>query len=162
MPSAFSVANSPLTANGTIAVTGAGNATQYVRGDGQLATLPTNGGGGGASVSYYLNGSINQGTIGGVTYYEMNKTPIIGAGTDFSRSSNGYIASFLTDANDPALLNIPAGNFNFETYFQASSGGGSPTFYIELYKYDGTTFTLIASNSASSRNACSFATSSAN
>jgi len=149
MPSAFNVANSPLTANGTIAVTGAGNATQYVRGDGQLATLPTNGGGGGASVSYYLNGSINQGTIGGVTYYEMNKTPIIGAGTDFSRSSNGYIASFLTDANDPALLNIPAGNFNFETYFEASSGGGSPTFYIELYKYDGTNFTLIASNSGS-------------
>jgi hypothetical protein len=149
MPSAFNVANSPLTANGTIAVTGAGNATQYVRGDGVLATLPTSGGGGGASVSYYLNGSINQGTIGGVTYYEMNKTPIIGAGTDFTRSSNGYIASFLTDANDPALLNIPAGNFNFETYFQASSGGGSPTFYIELYKYDGTTFTLIASNSGS-------------
>jgi hypothetical protein len=147
MPTAFNVANSPLTANGTIAVTGAGNATQYVRGDGALATLPTNGGGGGASVSYYLNGSINQGTLGGVTYYEMNKTPIIGAGTDFTRNSNGYIASFLTDANDPALLNIPAGNFNFETYFEASSGGGSPTFYIELYKYDGTTFTLIASNS---------------
>jgi hypothetical protein len=79
----------------------------------------------------------------------MNKTPIIGAGTDFTTSSNGYIASFLTDANDPALLNIPAGNFNFETYFEASSGGGSPTFYIELYKYDGTTFTLIASNSTS-------------
>ena len=78
----------------------------------------------------------------------MNKTPIIGAGTDFSRSTNGYIASFLTDANDPALLNIPAGNWNFETYFEASSGGGSPTFYIELYQYDGTTFTLIASNSA--------------
>jgi hypothetical protein len=79
----------------------------------------------------------------------MNKTPIIGAGTDFTTSSNGYIASFLTDANDPALLNIPAGNFNFETYFEASSGGGSPTFYIELYKYDGTNFTLIASNSTS-------------
>ena len=147
MPSAFAVSSSPVTGSGTISVTGAGNATQYVRGDGQLATLPTNGGGGGASVSYYLNGSINQGTIGGVTYYEMNKTPIIGAGTDFSSSSNGYIASFLTDANDPALLNIPAGNWNFENYFQASSGGGSPTFYIELYKYDGTTFTLIASNS---------------
>jgi hypothetical protein len=44
-------------------------------------------------------------------------------------------------------LNIPAGNWNFETFFEASSGGGSPTFYIELYKYDGTTFTLIASNS---------------
>jgi hypothetical protein len=149
MPSAFNVANSPITTSGTLAVTAAGNATQYIRGDGVLANLPTSGEGGGASVSYYLNGSVNQGTLGGVTYYEMNKTPIIGAGTDFTRSSNGYIASFLTDANDPALLVIPAGNWNFETYFQASSGGGSPTFYIELYKYDGTTFTLIASNSTS-------------
>ena len=149
MPSAFNVASSPVTTNGTIAVTAAGNATQYVRGDGVLATLPTSGEGGGASVSYYLNGSVNQGTIGGVTYYEMNKTPIIGAGTDFTRNSNGYIASFLTDANDPALLVIPAGNWNFETYFEASSGGGSPTFYLELYKYNGTTFTLVASNSGS-------------
>ena len=149
MPSAFNVANSPITTSGTIAVTAAGNASQYIRGDGVLANLPTSGEGGGASVSYYLNGSVNQGTIGGVTYYEMNKTPIIGAGTDFTTSSNGYIASFLTDANDPALLVIPAGNWNFETYFEASSGGGTPTFYIELYKYDGTTFTLIASNSTS-------------
>jgi hypothetical protein len=146
MPSAFEVANSPLTSNGTIAVTGAGTVAQYVRGDGSLADFPESIGSG-ASVSYYLNGSVNQGTIGGVTYYEMNKTPIIGAGTDFTRNSNGYIASFLTDANDPSLLVIPAGNWNFETYFEASSGGGSPTFYLELYKYDGTTFTLIASNS---------------
>jgi hypothetical protein len=151
MPSAFNVANSPVTGSGTIVVTGAGNATQYVRGDGVLATLPTSGEGGGSSVSYYLNGSINQGTIGGVTYYQMNKTPIIGAGTDFSTSSNGYIASFLTNANDPALLKIPSGNWNFETYFSSSSGGGSPSFYIELYKYDGTTFSLIASNSGSPR-----------
>jgi len=41
MPSAFSVANSPLTANGTLAVTGAGTTAQYVRGDGSLATFPT-------------------------------------------------------------------------------------------------------------------------
>jgi hypothetical protein len=148
MPSAFEVANSPLTSNGTIAVTGAGTVAQYVRGDGSLADFPQSIGSG-ASVSYYLNGSVNQGTIGGVTYYEMNKTPIIGAGTDFTRNSNGYIASFLTDANDPSLLVIPAGNWNFETYFEASSGGGSPTFYLELYKYDGTTFTLVASNSGS-------------
>lgn len=147
MPSAFNVSNSPITTSGTIAVTGAGVASQYVRGDGTLANFPTSGGGGGASVSYYLNGSINQGAIGGVTYYEMNKTPIIGAGTDFTISTNGYIASFLTDAGDPALLNIPAGNWNFEMFFSASSGGGTPSFYVELYKYDGTTFTLISSGS---------------
>lgn len=145
MPSAFTVSNSPLTSNGTIAVTGSGLASQYVRGDGSLGDFPGGGGGGGASVSYYLNGSVNQGTIGGVTYYEMNKTPILGAGTNFIINGNGYIASFLTDANDPNLLKIPAGNWNFEMFFQASSGGGNPTYYVELYKYNGTTFTLIAS-----------------
>jgi hypothetical protein len=40
MPSAFSVANSPLTANGTIAITGAGSALQYIDGTGALRTFP--------------------------------------------------------------------------------------------------------------------------
>jgi hypothetical protein len=149
MPSAFSVANSPITGSGTIAVTGAGTVSQYIRGDGSLADFPQGGGGGGASVNYYLNGSVSQGTIGGIPYLEMNRTPILGAGTDFTINANGYIASFITDAGDPALLEIPGGNWNFETYFQASSGGGSPSFYVELYKVNsGGTATLIASNSA--------------
>jgi hypothetical protein len=148
MPTAFSVANSPVTSTGTLAVTANGLASQYIRGDGQLADFPTGGGGGGSSVSYYLNGSVNQGTFVGNTYYEMNKVPIFGAGTDFSIGADGYIAQFITDANDPNSLLIPAGNWNFETYFSASSGGGTPSFYVELYKYSGTTFTLIASNSA--------------
>lgn len=41
MPSAFMVSNTPLTINGTIAVTGAGTTAQYVRGDGSLATFPS-------------------------------------------------------------------------------------------------------------------------
>ena len=146
MPSAFTVSGSPLTADGTITITGAGLASQYVRGDGTLANFPTSSGGG-SSVSYYMNGSVNQGTILGNVYYEFNKTPIIGAGTDFTINANGYITQFITDANDPALLEIPGGNWNFEMYFSASSGGGTPSFYVELYKYDGTSFTLIASNS---------------
>jgi len=113
MPTAFNVSGSPITSAGTLSVTAAGVASQYIRGDGQLATLPTTGGGG-SSVSYYLNGSVNQGTFGGNTYYQMNKTPVIGTGTDFTISSNGYIASFITDAGDPDLLNIPAGNWDFE------------------------------------------------
>jgi hypothetical protein len=40
MPAAFAVANSPLTSNGTIEVTGAGTTAEYVRGDGSLATFP--------------------------------------------------------------------------------------------------------------------------
>ena len=150
VPSAFSVTGSPITTAGTLAITGAGLSTQYVRGDGQLANFPTTSGGG-SSVSYYLNGSINQGTIGGSTYYQMSKTAIFGAGTDFTRTNaqgNGLIAQFITDVNDPNVLLIPGGNFNLELYFSASSSGGTPSFYVELYKYDGTTFTLLATDVA--------------
>jgi ABC-type phosphate/phosphonate transport system substrate-binding protein len=147
MPSAFSVANSPITSSGDIAVTGAGLISQYVRGDGSLANFPASTGGG-ASQSFYLNGSVSQGTFGGVAFKEMDRVPILGAGTDFTINTNGYIQSFITDANVPNLLEIPAGNWTFETYFSASSGGGSPSFYLELYKWNGTTLSLIASNSA--------------
>ena len=151
MPSAFSVSNSPIISSGTIAVTGAGTVSQYVRGDGTLANFP-NSTGGGASVNYYLNGSVSQGTFGGDIYYQMSKTPILGAGTNFIRtngSGDGYIASFITDAGDPSLLNIPGGNWNLEFYFQASASGNSPQFYAEIYKVSATNvFTLVASGSA--------------
>jgi len=83
-----------------------------------------------------------------VAFKEMDRTPVFGAGTDFTINANGYIQSFITDANVPNLLEIPAGNWNFETYFSASSSGGSPSFYVELYKWNGATLSLIASNSA--------------
>jgi len=146
MPSAFNVANSPITTSGSLDVTAIGTASQYIRGDGVLATFPASSGGG-SSVSYYLNGSVSQGTFGGIAFKEMSKTPILGVGTDFSINADGYIESFITDAGDPNQLLIPAGNWNFETYFSASSSGGSPSFYVELYKWNGTTLSLIASNS---------------
>ena len=144
MPSAFSVTGSPITTTGTLAVTALGSASQYIRGDGVLATLPT-GGSGGSSVSYYLNG----GTAASVgTYYQMSTTAVVGANADFTRTGNGLISQFLTDAGDPNRLQIPAGNWNFEMFFSMSSNGGTPEFYVELLKYDGTTFTSIASSSA--------------
>ena len=150
MPSAFTVSSSPVTGSGTIAVAGAGISSQYIRGDGTLATFPTSTGGG-SSFNYYLNGSISQGTFGGTPYYQMSRTPVFEAGTNFTRTNgdgNGYIASFITDAGDPSQLNIPGGNWNVEFWFQASSGGGTPSFYAELYKVDvANAFTLIASDS---------------
>ena len=98
------------------------------------------------SVSYYLNSSVSQGTIGGVAYRELSKEPIIGTGTDISISTTGYVASYLTDANDPDVLSIPGGNFNCEFYFSVNNNTGNPFFYAELYKYDGTTFTLLGSS----------------
>jgi hypothetical protein len=146
MPAAFGVSNSPLTANGTIGVTALGYPSQYIRGDGTLADFPTSGGGG-SSVSYYLNGGTSQGTIGGTTYYEMSKTADTGAGVDFNKTGDGFITAFLTDAGDPALLQIPAGNWNYEIYASMSSNGGTPEMYAELYVYNGTTFTLLSTSS---------------
>jgi hypothetical protein len=146
MPNAFSIANSPITSSGTLAVTANGVASQYIRGDGQLATLPSSPSGGGASISYYLNGSVPASVA---TYEQMSKTPVFGTGTNFTTSSNGLIAQFLTDAGDPSLINIPGGAWLIDLYFNADSAGGTPNFYVELYKYDGVTFTLIASNVSS-------------
>jgi hypothetical protein len=147
MPAAFSVSGSPLTSNGTLIVTGAGAASQYVRGDGTLADFPTQTGGG-SSVSYYLNSSVSQGTLGGVAYRQLSKNPVAGAGTDITATTNGYIASYITDANDPSLLEVPGGNFNCEFYFSVNSNNHDPFIYAELYKYDGTTFTLLGSSQA--------------
>ena len=85
MPVAFSVANSPITTSGTLEVTAVGNATQYIRGDGQLATLPA-GGGGSSSVNYYLNGSVAASVA---TYQQMANTAVIGTGTNFPLVGNG-------------------------------------------------------------------------
>ena len=149
----------PITANSFIK--SGGTSSEILAADGSVITAGTNititggqissvggSGGGGSSVNYYLNGGTSQGTFGGTTYYEFSKTAVIGTGADFNRNTNGYIASFITDVADPSLLLIPAGNWNLEFFFSSSSAGGSPSFYTELYKYDGTTFTLIASGSA--------------
>jgi hypothetical protein len=152
-------ATSSITANSF--VKSGGTSSQILAADGSIITAGNNititggqissvggAGGGGSSVNYYLNGGTSQGDFGGTTYYEFSKTPVIGTGADFNRNTNGYIASFITDVADPSLLLIPAGNWNLEFFFSSSSAGGSPSFYAELYKYDGTTFTLIASGSA--------------
>jgi hypothetical protein len=144
MPTAFTVSNSPITGSGAIAVTGAGLSSQYIRGDGQLATFPTSTGGG-SSVYYYLNGSINASVIG---YKQLDNTAIIGAGTDFNLTGNGLIAQFLTNVANPNRNLIPSGAWNFEMFFSMSSVGGNTKFYVELLKYNGTIFTSISSTIA--------------
>jgi hypothetical protein len=78
----------------------------------------------------------------------MSKIAVIGTGVDFNKSGNGLISQWLTGVGDPNVTEIPAGNWNFEMYFSASSNGGVPKFYIEILKYNGATFTTIANNSA--------------
>lgn len=144
MPEAFSVANSPLTANGTLEVTAIGTSSQFIRGDGTLATIPSTGGGN--NVSFYLNGGTAASVAG---YYQMSNIAVVGTNADFTRVGNGLISQWLTDVGSPNVLSIQAGNWNFEIYMSVSSSGGTPEFYVELLKYNGSTFTTIANSSAS-------------
>ena len=145
MPAAFTVTNSPVISSGILTVAAAGTASQYIRGDGTLATLPTGGGSGGNSIYYYLNGSVTASVAG---YKQMDFDPVLGLGTDFPLLGNGLIAQFLTDVANPNRLEIPGGAWNIETWFSMSSSGGATKFYVELLKYNGTTFTTIADSSA--------------
>lgn len=125
--------------------TGTASSATFLRGDQTWSTVPAISGGGGNNVNYYLNG----GTAASVgTYYQMSNTPVIGTGVDFNKSGNGLITQWLTDAGNPNTTEIPAGNWNFEMFMSASSSGGTPKFYMEILKYDGSTFTTIANNSA--------------
>ena len=129
--------------DGPVAI-GYGTANQYIRGDATISNFPV-AAGGGSSVSYYLNGSVSQGTILGDQYYEINKIPAGAAQTDFALTTGADTAFFITDVNDPALLQIPQGNFTFQLYCQTSAG--SPQVSVELYKYDGAAFTQIGTTS---------------
>jgi hypothetical protein len=135
----------PVVANSGVITALDGAASQYVRGDGTLADFPTSSGGG-SSVSYYLNSSVSQGTIMGIPFRELSKEPIIGAGTDITISADGYVAGYITDANDPDVILVPGGNFNCEFYFSVNNNTGNPFTFAELYKYDGTNFTLLGTS----------------
>lgn len=147
MPPAFSVANSPITSFGTIAVSGAGLASQYIRGDGTLADLPAFAGGAG-SQQFYFNGGVSQGTISGQASYQMSRTANTGAAANFSTATNGILARFITDIGSPNQAIIPAGSWFFSAYFNASSSGGTPQITATISKWDGTTLTAIATSEA--------------
>ena len=145
MPSAFNVANSPVTTSGTLAVTGAGTTDQYVRGDGTLANFPSTGGGGGQI--FYFNGNVSQGTISGNTYYELGTAANTGPAANFTRATTGVIARFITDFGSPNHLVIPSGVWTIDVYLSESGGGANHAEILaKLYTYNGSTFTLIATS----------------
>lgn len=141
LPSAFSVAGSPITTSGTFLITCIGSTGQYIKGDGTLGNFPSIGGGGGKI--YYMNGGTSQGVISGNTYYQMSNIPDTGTAANFSKTGDGLITSFITDAGDPDLINISGGSWTFNMYASMNSNGGSPQVYVEIYIYDGVTFNLI-------------------
>jgi len=97
---------------------------------------------------FYLNGGVSQGTIGGNSYYQFSSTENVGASVNFTATGNNVIARFITDVNKPNMTSILAGTWTFSSYVSITTDlTSSPSFYFVVSKYDGTTFTTIATSS---------------
>lgn len=120
MPAAFIVANSPLTSNGTIIVTGAGSSSQYIAGNGALLSFPTN-------VSTFTNdvGYLTAATIpnGSITNTKLAAAPantVKGNNTGSSATPTDLTATQVT-----AMLNVFSSTLNG---LAPLSGGGTSNF----------------------------------
>ena len=126
MPTAFTVTNSPLTSNGTIAITGSGNTLQYIDGTGALQTFPSLTG----FVPYTgATGSVNLGV------YSLTATSLIKNGgtsaqflkADGSVDSNAYIVLGSLSASTPLSYNNTTGAFSISQSGSSTNGYLSST-----------------------------------
>jgi hypothetical protein len=116
MPTAFTVTNSPLTSNGTIAVTGAGTISQYIRGNGTLATFPTTTNEALTLIREVYNNSGATLTKGTVVYISGGQgnlptvTKAIANGDPTSAQTFGIVQSNITNMNNGYV--VVAGGIN--------------------------------------------------
>ena len=139
LPAAYDVTGNPITGNGTLAVTAVGSSSQYVKGDGTLASFPDVAGGGGGQV-FYFNGGTAQGTFAGNAYYQLSAGADLGVGVDFTSGSTNDVpfAFFITDPNKPSQETVPTGAWVFQCYL-STSGSLTNEVYAKVFVYDTTT-----------------------
>lgn len=96
---------------------------------------------------YYFNGSINQGvTVNGFACKELSTIAIVGASTNFTKTGAGVIASFITDVSDPNITEITAGTWTISGYYSIATAFAGAKVQYKLYKYAGSTATLLATS----------------
>jgi hypothetical protein len=126
MPSAFNVSGSPLTSNGTIAITGAGTTSQYIRGDGSLATFPSVASEAKTLIREVYNSTGATLTKGTVVYINGGQgnlptvTKAIAVGDTTSAQTFGIVQSDITNMNNGFVV-VAGGIDNLDT--QAYSVG---------------------------------------
>lgn len=133
MPSAFSVSGSPITTNGTFAVSGAGTTSQYIRGNGTLATTDT---------SMIPSFSVKvRGLFSGAAPITLDQsTGVIGA-INANASGTKGVATFnnsdFTD-NGSGLISLrnPSGNPGVDTIYRTA---GIDSIYFTI---NGTTYAI--------------------
>jgi hypothetical protein len=136
MPTAFSVANSPVTSSGTLAVTGAGDTTQYLAGDGSLVAFPIAGQSGTLvrEVRNVTGATLTKGTVVYINGASGNKPTVAKAlatsdatsaqtfgliQADIPNNSNGYLVAF----GDLDGLNTSAFAEGVQLYLSATTAG---------------------------------------
>jgi len=136
MPSAFSVANSPITSSGTLAVTGAGDTTQYIAGDGSLVAFPITGQADTLvrEVRNVTGATLTKGTVVYINGASGNKPTVAKAlatgdatsaqtfgliQADIANNSNGYLVAF----GDLDGLNTSAFAEGVQLYLSATTAG---------------------------------------
>jgi len=97
LPSAFSVSGSPVTTNGTLQISFAGNAGQVILGDGSLAPLPA-GGGTVTSVGLSVPSPVNPA-------FTVVGSPVVAAGT-LAINANGTVNDYIR--GDGSLAVFPS------------------------------------------------------
>jgi hypothetical protein len=111
MPSAFSVANSPVTSSGTLAVTGAGTTAQYIRGDGSLDTFPS------------LTGYVPY--TGATSDVNLGTHRILAQNATISSSGSGDTATITHSSGSGIGLNITKGGNGEGLYINKTGGSGN-------------------------------------
>lgn len=102
----------------------------------------------GSNARYFFNGSVSQGTLDSKTWYQLGENENTGAAANFGKSGDGRAVGFITNINYPGQTIIPAGTWTFVNYLDITFGlAYSPGFFYKIYKWDGTTFTLITTSS---------------
>ena len=116
-----------------------------------IATAPAAGGSGGGGVLMYFNYGTNPDSPAPAGSKELGRTAEVSQSSVQSAVlTNGVwtdIAGFVSDTLDPDLEDIPAGIFDFNVWAKSDANANAPTYLRALiYKWDGTTSTLIATS----------------
>jgi hypothetical protein len=96
--------------------------------------------------TFYFNGSTSVTTISGLSYKQFGLLDSNGVATNFTKTSDGIVAGFITDV---PTLSIPSGTWTFNAFASISDDlASAPRFYYHIYKYNGTTLTSIGTTNS--------------
>lgn len=96
---------------------------------------------------FFFNGGTSQGVYSTNTYYQLSSVQSTGGAANFQRADSGIITRFMTNVNTPNVTSLVGGTWTFQYYAGITySVEYNPAIYFIVKKYNGTTFTTIATS----------------